>query len=158
MATIPVAEPLSMSSEDDESPQPSPHKRLQDQQETITKLSTPISNSQKDQPSNSALPVQKRRRVTRACDECRRKKIKCDGRANCKILLSLMLTKTGKQPCTHCTVYSYGLPTLPCDLSLTAHADSVQNVHMTNLQTDDETQLQHILKPSRAVCRKQKPF
>jgi hypothetical protein len=30
--------------------------------------------------------------VTRACDECRRKKIKCDG----------------KQPCTHCTVYSYG--------------------------------------------------
>lgn len=36
--------------------------------------------------------MQKRRRVTRACDECRRKKIKCDG----------------KQPCTHCTVYSYG--------------------------------------------------
>ncbi|KAK1056286.1 Gypsy retrotransposon integrase-like protein 1 [Friedmanniomyces endolithicus] len=34
---------------------------------------------------------QKRRRVTRACDECRRKKIKCDG----------------TQPCTHCTVYSY---------------------------------------------------
>ncbi|KAK9467753.1 fungal-specific transcription factor domain-containing protein [Lipomyces arxii] len=39
----------------------------------------------------NATPVQKRRRVTRACDECRRKKIKCDG----------------KQPCTHCTVYSY---------------------------------------------------
>ena len=39
-----------------------------------------------------SLPIQKRRRVTRACDECRRKKIKCDG----------------KQPCTHCTVYSYG--------------------------------------------------
>ena len=37
-------------------------------------------------------PLKKRRRVTRACDECRRKKIKCDG----------------KQPCTHCTVYSYG--------------------------------------------------
>lgn len=36
--------------------------------------------------------LQKRRRVTRACDECRRKKIKCDG----------------KQPCTHCQVYSYG--------------------------------------------------
>lgn len=36
--------------------------------------------------------LHKRRRVTRACDECRRKKIKCDG----------------KQPCTHCTVYSYG--------------------------------------------------
>ncbi|KAK7208207.1 fungal-specific transcription factor domain-containing protein [Myxozyma melibiosi] len=40
---------------------------------------------------NGATPIQKRRRVTRACDECRRKKIKCDG----------------KQPCTHCTVYSY---------------------------------------------------
>ncbi|KAL9612286.1 MAG: hypothetical protein Q9167_003109 [Letrouitia subvulpina] len=38
-----------------------------------------------------SAPLQKRRRVTRACDECRRKKIKCDG----------------KQPCTHCTVYSY---------------------------------------------------
>lgn len=38
-------------------------------------------------------PMQKRRRVTRACDECRRKKIKCDG----------------KQPCTHCSVYSYGM-------------------------------------------------
>ncbi|KAF2455849.1 fungal-specific transcription factor domain-containing protein [Lineolata rhizophorae] len=41
--------------------------------------------------SKPAAPVQKRRRVTRACDECRRKKIKCDG----------------KNPCTHCTVYSY---------------------------------------------------
>ena len=44
------------------------------------------------QNASQALPIQKRRRVTRACDECRRKKIKCDG----------------KQPCTHCTVYSYG--------------------------------------------------
>lgn len=46
------------------------------------------------EPSGSGAtsgPVQKRRRVTRACDECRRKKIKCDGR----------------QPCTHCSVYSY---------------------------------------------------
>jgi hypothetical protein len=42
--------------------------------------------------NNQSAPVQKRRRVTRACDECRRKKIKCDG----------------KQPCTHCSVYSYG--------------------------------------------------
>lgn len=33
----------------------------------------------------------KRRRVTRACDSCRSKKVKCDGR----------------QPCIHCTVYSY---------------------------------------------------
>ncbi|KAF3800288.1 Activator of stress protein 1 [Colletotrichum gloeosporioides] len=42
-------------------------------------------------PDAPNAPVQKRRRVTRACDECRRKKIKCDG----------------KQPCTHCSVYSY---------------------------------------------------
>src|SRR5699024_3981923 len=41
-------------------------------------------------PLNDPKHMQKRRRVTRACDECRRKKIKCDG----------------KQPCTHCTVYS----------------------------------------------------
>jgi hypothetical protein len=48
------------------------------------------------QATRTAAPMQKRRRVTRACDECRRKKIKCDG----------------KQPCTHCTVYSYGKITL----------------------------------------------
>lgn len=48
--------------------------------------------------SSQSVPMQKRRRVGRACDECRRKKIKCDG----------------KQPCTHCTVYSYGAhPPLP---------------------------------------------
>lgn len=51
-----------------------------------------------DSLSKQSGPVQKRRRVTRACDECRRKKIKCDG----------------NQPCTHCTVYSYGnLPSFP---------------------------------------------
>lgn len=36
-------------------------------------------------------PATKRKRVTRACDCCRHKKVKCDG----------------KQPCIHCTVYSY---------------------------------------------------
>ncbi|KIY00194.1 uncharacterized protein Z520_03879 [Fonsecaea multimorphosa CBS 102226] len=57
--------------------------------------SRPESPSAETPPSDSGtkptVPMQKRRRVTRACDECRRKKIKCDG----------------KQPCTHCTVYSY---------------------------------------------------
>jgi hypothetical protein len=48
---------------------------------------------------STTAPLQKRRRVTRACDECRRKKIKCDG----------------KQPCTHCTVYSYGTYLLASD-------------------------------------------
>lgn len=63
----------------------------------------PSQNSPTSTPSGSAQaksssgPLQKRRRVTRACDECRRKKIKCDG----------------KQPCTHCTVYSYGMDCPP---------------------------------------------
>ncbi|KAJ4360834.1 Gypsy retrotransposon integrase-like protein 1 [Didymosphaeria variabile] len=53
---------------------------------------SPINDDSEEQPHRTATgPMQKRRRVTRACDECRRKKIKCDG----------------KQPCTHCTVYSY---------------------------------------------------
>lgn len=50
-------------------------------------------DSDNDSDAKPNAPMQKRRRVTRACDECRRKKIKCDG----------------KQPCTHCTVYSYGM-------------------------------------------------
>ncbi|KAH9859840.1 hypothetical protein IAQ61_011622 [Plenodomus lingam] len=50
---------------------------------------SPDNDVDEDQPPRPQ--PQKRRRVTRACDECRRKKIKCDG----------------KQPCTHCTVYSY---------------------------------------------------
>lgn len=54
------------------------------------------SSQQQQQQPRPTAPMQKRRRVTRACDECRRKKIKCDG----------------KQPCTHCTVYSYGMPSL----------------------------------------------
>jgi hypothetical protein len=31
-------------------------------------------------PNASGGPAPKRRRITRACDECRRKKIKCDGK------------------------------------------------------------------------------
>ena len=64
--------------------------------------SEPTSPSNAGQQTKASLPTQKRRRVTRACDECRRKKIKCDG----------------KQPCTHCTVYSYGMiPTISlCDV------------------------------------------
>ncbi|KAH8156648.1 hypothetical protein CIB48_g11596 [Xylaria polymorpha] len=64
-----------------------------------TETQSPRDNALEDlePPSDSSsrpgpqVPLQQRRRVTRACDECRRKKIKCDG----------------KQPCTHCQVYSY---------------------------------------------------
>lgn len=55
-------------------------------------------------------PIQKRRRVTRACDECRRKKIKCDG----------------KQPCTHCSVYSYGMR-----LELPPPRDFAKSLHLS---------------------------
>lgn len=68
-------------------------------------------------------PMQKRRRVTRACDECRRKKIKCDG----------------KQPCTHCTVYSYGQPHHP--INTTPYpTDIVKNAHTISRRTVDEMQ------------------
>jgi hypothetical protein len=60
---------------------------LADSKNTSPTSTTPVGNAS----TKPQGPMQKRRRVTRACDECRRKKIKCDG----------------KQPCTHCTVYSY---------------------------------------------------
>jgi hypothetical protein len=60
---------------------------------------TPLDETPTSDSGIKHLPMQKRRRVTRACDECRRKKIKCDG----------------KQPCTHCTVYSYGVLALASD-------------------------------------------
>lgn len=67
------------------------------------------------------MPVQKRRRVTRACDECRRKKIKCDG----------------KQPCTHCSVYSYGEMSLLLQVHGTVELIILyhQSVRTTNLLT-----------------------
>ncbi|TGJ79221.1 hypothetical protein E0Z10_g9535 [Xylaria hypoxylon] len=82
-----------------------------------TETQSPRDNTQDDleAPSDSSsrpgppVPLQQRRRVTRACDECRRKKIKCDG----------------KQPCTHCQVYSYGSLTPP--LSLLVVSQSLTN-------------------------------
>jgi hypothetical protein len=75
--------PESFDIEEDHQAQSSPHWPTPGQ-------ASPASASK---PPRIPPPLQKRRRVTRACDECRRKKIKCDG----------------KQPCTHCTVYSYGM-------------------------------------------------
>lgn len=92
-------------------------------------------NGQND--GTKSLPMQKRRRVTRACDTCRGKKIKCDG----------------KQPCTHCTVYSYGQSLRPPSASInnTTDTDCAQIVLTTNPRTGGGTQPLNISKPSRTV-------
>jgi len=89
--------------------------------------------------------MQKRRRVTRACDECRRKKIKCDG----------------KQPCTHCTVYSYGQSYNSVCLYLQHgrgyHMLTIeQNAPMTSHRTGDETQLLSTSRLWSTVCIEQR--
>lgn len=68
---------------------------------------SPTAAENDEDASRPAAPLRRRRMVTRACNGCRRKKIRCDG----------------KQPCTHCTVYSYGTccggdqdPTIPFPL------------------------------------------
>ena len=48
-----------------------------DQSGSATPADEAISGEAAEKPP---VPMQKRRRVTRACDECRRKKIKCDGK------------------------------------------------------------------------------
>ncbi|KAI9738136.1 MAG: hypothetical protein M1818_005565 [Claussenomyces sp. TS43310] len=81
--------PESLEVEDDYSSNHTAAAQWQAQQDQQSPNGTNSPTTQQPRPTP---PIQKRRRVTRACDECRRKKIKCDG----------------KQPCTHCTVYSYG--------------------------------------------------
>ena len=67
------------------SPNDEPEDDLQwqagDQHDVDSKSGTPAEDaSTGEQSNNNSVPMQKRRRVTRACDECRRKKIKCDGK------------------------------------------------------------------------------
>ena len=73
----------------------------------------PVKDERQPDSDSGAPAIQKRRRVTRACDECRKKVganalvpsstiVKTDSVAPQKIRCD------GKQPCTHCTVYSYG--------------------------------------------------
>lgn len=71
------------------SPEPDPgdepeddlHWQAHDQHGVDSKSGTPAADTLAgEQSSNYSVPIQKRRRVTRACDECRRKKIKCDGK------------------------------------------------------------------------------
>lgn len=83
----------------------------------------------------------KRRRVTRACDECRRKKIKCDG----------------KRPCQHCTAYSYGTSLCwPCLVS--AYADMLQIAPLISLPTGEGTRRRRTtFKLSKLGCDGPRP-
>ena len=119
------------------------HDETEDESATtarVTETQSPRDNAQDDPeaPSDSSsrpgppVPLQQRRRVTRACDECRRKKIKCDG----------------KQPCTHCQVYSYGSllsPYPPLSSSPLCSLTS-QNVLMISRLIGDGTRRRSILK------------
>lgn len=70
---------------------------------------------------------QKRKRVTRACDECRKKKVKCDG----------------QQPCIHCTVYSYD-----CTYDQpTNRKKSGADLHLIESKLKSAEQLIHLLLP-----------
>lgn len=92
---------------------------------------SPSSASKSATASKSSAHLQKRRRVTRACDECRRKKIKC----------------SAGLPCIHCTVYSYGMQHLFCfvfvffwtEFLLSGCNVRLQNVHMISLRIVEET-------------------
>lgn len=87
--------------------------------------------------------LQKRRRVTRACDECRRKKIKCDG----------------KQPCTHCTVYSYGKhPTYWTGFRYVSNHSAMQTALMISRRTVAAIPPHSMSRRSRRACTRRKPF
>lgn len=105
-----------------------------------------VDTKQPMSPSSTKSPahLQKRRRVTRACDECRRKKIKCDG----------------KQPCTHCTVYSYGWSTQsPPPLRLRAtHSSILQNAPTTNPPTAGGTPPRNTWRISSIASTEQRRF
>ena len=90
--------------------------------------SVPIGAGANAHSSISKSHLQKRRRVTRACDECRRKKIKCDG----------------KQPCTHCTVYSYGIE---------SHLWQRQPITKQLLRLHIRPAFESSQEPRTAICR-----
>jgi hypothetical protein len=73
--------------------------------------------------------------VTRACDECRRKKIKCDG----------------KQPCTHCTVYSYGTSGAPSSRRYSDRSEP-QSAPTTSRRTGGGTHRRSMSRRSSRNC------
>ena len=95
----------------------------QGQHDQVSPLAGPPGSGKVVSAGKSSSHHQKRRRVTRACDECRKKKIKCDG----------------KQPCTHCTVYSYGRLLTRRIWCLSLRLTSSQNVRTISRRTDDGT-------------------
>ncbi|KAH3687033.1 hypothetical protein WICPIJ_001977 [Wickerhamomyces pijperi] len=78
--------------------------------------------------AQSAQQQQKRKRVTRACDECRKKKVKCDG----------------QQPCIHCTVYSYD-----CTYDQPSNRKkNVAELHVVENKLKTAEQMLHLLFPT----------
>ncbi|CAB4253248.1 similar to Saccharomyces cerevisiae YIL130W ASG1 Zinc cluster protein proposed to function as a transcriptional regulator involved in the stress response [Maudiozyma barnettii] len=79
----------------------------------------------------------KRRRVTRACDECRKKKVKCDG----------------QQPCIHCTVYAYECTyNQPSKRSNNSSTTTIPNNNNGLTISNSSTRLnQNMMNPSAAV-------
>lgn len=93
--------------------------RDQSEQPDADQPSPPADGAADSHAPRPQVPMQKRRRVTRACDECRRKKIKCDG----------------KQPCTHCTVYSYGASPMALAPNPPSPADAPKSAPTTSPPT-----------------------
>lgn len=128
-------------------PQPEPQnsnssqeRSRQGSQSGLARETSPPNESDNDSDSKPQVPMQKRRRVTRACDECRRKKIKCDG----------------KQPCTHCTVYSYGTRT---DQAIVTLANlCLQTAHTISPQIGGVIQLHNISKRSSSGYKRRRGF
>lgn len=125
-------------SEDD----PAPNDYLHDNADPSQFASAQETPSTDPKSTPQSLPLQKRRRVGRACDECRRKKIKCDG----------------KQPCTHCTVYSYGAP-FPRPFLLFSLAPLLPSPHVANVLKNVRTTnpLTAVAIPPRSMSRHWKP-
>lgn len=127
---------------DDDAQSTSAEEASKSSQHNATEQSSPVVEVEMTTPLHPPKVLgQKRRRVTRACDECRRKKIKCDG----------------KQPCTHCTVYSYGQYSIDehPEVRSAGHvfgSDQItdtplsQTVPMINPQTGGVTRLPNTLK------------
>lgn len=96
-----------------------------------------IDSGKVEKPQNET----KRRRVTRACDTCRQKKVKCDG----------------KQPCIHCTVYSYNctydLPNIRNKKNTGIPAANPQAIAKFSPQATSRAAMQPVASSNLAICQ-----